>query len=168
MQGGYQFSSSQIREMLQGDFSGWETFVPHDLPDGVMRCLPSLPMRPSGKLQLRAEVNTILAEIEALTNWRERIEQLELSETKFEEQLYAKYKGRLLDAEWELGTAAGNVKEWLLAEPTVDTTTDLYARLIEILEMIEAVAKRGELHQLSTSNNHIQHAADIVESLITM
>ena len=167
MQGGYQFSSTQIREMLQGDFSGWETFVPHDLPDGVMQCLPSLPMRPSGKLQLRAEVNTIFAEIEALTNWRELIEQLELSETRFEKELYAKYKRRLLDAERELGTAAGNVKQWLLAEPTVDTTTDLYKRLIEILETIEAEAKRGDLHQLSASSNNIREAADITESLIT-
>jgi hypothetical protein len=167
-QGGYQFSSSQIREMLQGDFSGWETFVPHDLPDGVMRCLPSLPMVPSGKLQLRAEVTTILAELEALTNWREEIEQLNLWESNFEKQLYDKYMGRLLHAERELGIAAGKVKEWLIADPTVDTETDLYTRLIEILEAIEAAAKRGDLHQLSTSNNHIHHAADIVESLITM
>ncbi len=168
LQGGYQFSSNQIREMLQGDFGGWETFVPHNLPDGVMRCLPSLPMIPSGKLQLRAEVNTILAEIEALTNWREEIEQLEVSESRFEKQLYDKYMGRLLYAERELGIATGKVKEWLIANPTVDTNTDLYTTLIEILETIEATAKRGDLHQLSASNNHIDHAADIVESLMTV
>lgn len=168
VQAGYQFSSRQILEMLQGDFSGWETFVPHDLPDGVMRCLPSLPIVPSGKLQLRYDVNTILAESEALTNWREKIEQLELSETRFEKPLYDKYISRLLQAERELGTVTGKVKEWLLADPVVDTNTDLYTRLIDILETIEVAAKRGNLHKLSTSNSHFHHAADIVDSLITM
>ncbi len=167
LQGGYQFSSSRITEFVKGNLGGWETLVPHELPEGAMRCLPQLPLVPSTKLQLRAEVQIILAEIEALADWREEIEQLGFLGNRFERQLYNKYQERLLEAEQNLGVVTEEVRKRLLTDPPVDPTADGYKKLISILEAIGTAAQSGDLQKLSTSESfNMRGVVDVVESLI--
>jgi hypothetical protein len=169
LQGGYQFSSRQLTELAQGNIGGWETLVPHELPEGAMGCLPSLPMIQSPKLHLRAEVQIILAEIEALASWREKIEQLELSENRFEKQLHGRYLARFLDAERELGAAAEEARKRLITDPPVDPNTAVYKRLVKALEAIGAAAQRGGLHEFITSESfNARDIADTLESLMAL
>lgn len=144
-EGGYRFSSDKIPELVQGNVQQWETLVPQELPEGVMQCLPPLPLVPSAELQLRSTVQLFFAEIEALAVWKERIETLALSGNRFERQLYNRHQAQLLDAQRELGAHIKETRVRLLDVLPISAGSEESRELLETLKTLQGALRNNDL-----------------------
>ncbi len=145
LEGGYQFSSHTIPELVQGNCHQWETLVPQELPERVMQCLPPLPLVPCAELQLRSTVQLFIAEIEALAVWEDRIETLALSGNRFERQLYNRHQAQLLDAQRELGAHIKETRERLLDFLPISAGSEESRELLETLKTLQDALRNNDL-----------------------
>jgi hypothetical protein len=144
LEGGYQFSSYKIPELVQGNSEVWETLAISKLPEGAMQCLPTLPLIPSAKLQLRSEVQIAIAEFEAFESWREKIEALRECRNRFEKQLHDRYKSQLLRAKQDLNVRVSAIINQLRFSLSIDQENNFVKTGLDTLTAIQHALEDGD------------------------
>lgn len=163
LEDGYQISSNQITELEDGRLEHWEALVPHELPDGVLSCLPPLPFRPSARLQIRTNVFALLGGMQTFIEQKNRIEALKTSGNPFEVGLYNHHKARLYELEMNLGIAACKVKDYLKAEFPSRQDDSTYKIVRGFIEAVERASQQGIIDDLLVSGDF--NAEEIVGSV---
>lgn len=167
LEGGYQISSNQITELQNGRLEHWEALVPHELPDGVLGCLPPLPYRPSARLQIRANVLALLGQMQAFVEHKNKVEILKTSTNHFEVELYNRHRARLREIEINLGIAASEVKDRLKSEFRSRQDNSIYKAVRDFLKVVEEASQRGVIYDLLMSGEfNAKRVIDSVEQLL--
>lgn len=167
LEGGYQISSDTISQLEEGHLRNWEALVPHELPGGVLSCLPPLPFQVSARLQIRTKMFAILSGIQAFAEQKNKIETLRTSRNHFEVELYNRHKVRLHELEMKLGTSASEVKESLNAEFASRQDDSVYKRVWCFLETVEEASQQGTIDDLLMSSGFdVEGIVDSLEQLL--
>jgi hypothetical protein len=167
LEGGYQINSATISQLEEGHLRNWEALVPHELPGGVLSCLPSLPFQVSARLQIRTNVFAILGGMQAFGEQKNKIETLKTSRNHFEVELYNRHKVRLHELEMKLGTSASEVKESLNAEFPSRQDDSIYKRVWCFLETVEEASQQGTIDDLLMSSGFdVEAIVDSLEQLL--
>jgi hypothetical protein len=145
LRGGYQISSRQITQLENGQSINWETLAIRELPKNILSRLPTFPFRPSMRMQIRANITSLLIGINVLIEQKNKIETLRTSENQFETELYNHQKSRLLEINADFGIAASETIDYLRAEyPSQQEDTD-FKTLIEFLKIIEEASQKDSI-----------------------
>ncbi|RCV65353.1 hypothetical protein C5S53_04195 [Methanophagales archaeon] len=167
LEGGYQISSDTISQLEEGHLRNWEALVPHELPGGVLSCLPPLPFQVSARLQIWTTVFAILGGMQAFAEQKNKIETLRTSRNHFEVELYNRHKVRLHELEMKLGTSASEVKESLNAEFPSRQDVSIYRRVWCFLEIVEEASQQGTIDDLLMSSGFdVEGIVDSLEQLL--
>jgi hypothetical protein len=163
LEGGYQISSNQIAQLNEGQPINWEAFALQELSEDILRCLPTLPFRPSVRLQIRASITSLLIGMNISFDQKNRIQILRTSENRFEVKLYDLHKSRLLEIQADFGIAASKIINSLKAEySSLQDDTD-FKTLIGFLEIIEEASQKDSIDALFVSSDF--NAGDILNAM---
>lgn len=167
LEGGYQISSNQISELKGGRLERWETLVPHELPNEILSLLPTLPFRPSTRVQFRANVLALLGTMQVFVEKKNKIETLKSSGNHFEIELYNRHKARLRELEMNLGTAASEIKDYLKSEFQSVEHNLSYKTVLDFLEAVEEASQQGVINDFFLSSNfNMKEIEDSLEQLL--
>jgi hypothetical protein len=145
LKGGYQISSNQITQLNEGQSINWEAFALQELSEDILRCLPTLPFRPSVRLQIRASITSLLIGMKAFIEQKNNIETLRTSENQFEVELYNRHEFRLLEIQADFCIVASKTMDYLKAEySSLQDDTD-FKTLIGFLEIIEEASQKDTI-----------------------
>ncbi len=162
LEGGYQISSNQIAQLNEGQTINWEAFALQELSQDILRCLPTLPFHPSVRLQIRANITSLLIGMIAFIEQKDKIETLRTSENQFEVKLYDLHKSRLLEIQADFGIAASKTIDSLKAEySSLQDDTD-FKTLIGFLEIIKEASQKDSVDALFVSSDF--NAGDILNA----
>jgi len=153
IEGGYQISSNQITQLNEGHPINWETFALQELSEDILRCLPTLPFRPSVRLQIRASIASLLIGMKAFIEQKNKIEELRKSENQFDVKLYNRHESRLLKIQSDFGIVASKTIDYLKAEySSLQDDTD-FKTLIGFLEILEEASQKDAIDALFVSSD---------------
>ncbi len=145
LKGGYQFSSNQITQLNEGQPINWEAFALQELSEEILRCLPTLPFRPSVRLQIRASITSLLIGINAFIEQKNKIETLRTSENQFCIKLYNRHESRLIKIQADFGIVASKTMDYLKAEYSSLQDDIDFKTLIGFLEIVEGATKKNTI-----------------------
>ena len=138
------------------------------IPEAIVQMLPSVPVRPSQRLKLRATLHVLVSHIAQFLQARQRLEKLRATGDFYDTKIYERHKARLLTEQTNLGLDFEEMRAILEAEFGTRRDEAGFAcalALLEITEQLSSSTTWEELSQTTDFDPDNWHAA--VNSLFT-
>lgn len=92
----HRYSSNSITEILEGNITSWETMLPVEPPENLLKTLPDIPFKILPELDYPVKVFSLLMNFNFIIEQINYISILKDQENRFEKELYLKHKKNLI------------------------------------------------------------------------
>lgn len=164
---GYIISSNQISQLEAGKPENWEWIIPIEFPKGIWNYLSPIPYKPYPKYEINIKVQALLIASRNIMEHHNIINNLKVTNNRFEIELYKRCKAKIHQQEKNLGDAVIEVKNYLIAEFSQLKNEKYYKTLFEFLEnLIDSIQQNEFIKYIESGKFNSKEINDALDQLI--